>query len=92
MDAARRRRPQNHQPRLPLGSSGDGRERARDEEWRLDEETRQIGLRGVALAKARLRGAGDPEADDRVATVGAPRVGERAERPNRANRSAGRAA
>ena len=49
-----------------------------DAEWRLDEETRQVGRRGVAAARAALAGTGPVHGRDRAS---APRP-----------RSAGRAA
>jgi hypothetical protein len=88
MDGSRRRRPQNHQPRLPLHNSDDG-ERRPDEEWRLDDETRQIGLKGVALARARLMGAESPVGTDRAT---GDRTGDRTDASGGDRRSAGRAA
>ncbi|HEY5097416.1 MAG TPA: hypothetical protein VII46_05175 [Acidimicrobiales bacterium] len=59
MTAPRRRPPDDVQPELPLDPGTRTRDhpglRARDgEEWRLDEPTRRIGLRGVAQARALL--------------------------------------
>ena len=54
MTAPRRRHTVPDQPELPLHQPPVAGEARRDEDWRLDEETRQIGLRGVALARARL--------------------------------------
>jgi hypothetical protein len=60
MTAARRRRTDAIQPELPLRPSpADGPvpttpDDAGDRGWRLDEQTRQAGLRGVAFARAQL--------------------------------------
>jgi hypothetical protein len=54
MTAAGLHRTHPVQPELPLRQPAAEAEPPRDEEWRLDEQTRQIGLRGVALARARL--------------------------------------
>ena len=59
MTAARRHRTDATQPELPLRPSpADGTvprsDDAGDPEWRLDEQTRQVGLRGVAFARAQL--------------------------------------
>jgi hypothetical protein len=55
MTATRRRPSDSIQPELPLCRLPTEHEPAGDEEWRLDERTREIGLRGVALARARLQ-------------------------------------
>jgi hypothetical protein len=60
MTAARRPRTAATQPELPLRPApADGQVPTRsddavDPEWRLDEQTRQVGLRGVAFARAQL--------------------------------------
>jgi hypothetical protein len=41
---------------LPLPSGGDTGDGGPDPEWRLDEETRRLGRRGIASARARLAG------------------------------------
>ena len=53
------------QPPLPLVDPGDAPDPAApadaDAEWRLDEHTREVGRRGIAAARARLRApAGTP--------------------------------
>jgi hypothetical protein len=65
------------QPPLPLVDPVDAPDPAApadpDAEWRLDEHTREVGRRGIAEARARLRpsgvaahtGAGRPPAADR---------------------------
>jgi hypothetical protein len=69
MTATRRRRTAAIQPELPLRPPPAGRDAADDtsatvgtpgddlageREWRLDEQTRQAGLRGIAFARAQL--------------------------------------
>ena len=67
------------QPELPGPSQApdDRSERCRaaSEDWRLDEQTRGIGLRGVALARARLAAA------PRVDRARAGRRGDREDQP-----------
>ena len=50
------------QPPLPLvdpvEAVDDGPTGADDAEWRLDEHTREVGRRGIAAARARLRSSG----------------------------------
>jgi hypothetical protein len=63
MTSDRRHRSRPSQPQLPLvgpEDNGPGLDRdpsrasSRDEQWRLDEQTRQIGRQGIAAARARL--------------------------------------
>jgi hypothetical protein len=61
MTAPRRRRTDHVQPELPLPHGPGHRpgddpalQTPADEEWKLDEPTRRIGLRGVAQARALL--------------------------------------
>lgn len=53
MTAPRRRRTDHVQPELPLPHDP-ALQTPADEEWKLDEPTRRIGLRGVAQARALL--------------------------------------
>jgi hypothetical protein len=58
MTTDRRHRSYTIQPQLPLPAAGDdpaiGPAPDRDDEWRLDDQTRLIGRRGIAEARARL--------------------------------------
>jgi hypothetical protein len=86
MTSDRRHRSRPSQPQLPLAApedNGPGLEQepsgtsGRDRQWRLDEQTRQIGRQGIAAARARLEAtrsgrpqqpaAGDGHSSDRAA-------------------------
>jgi hypothetical protein len=61
MTTDRRHRSYTIQPQLPLPAAGDdpaiGPASDHDDEWRLDDQTRLIGRRGIAEARARLEEA-----------------------------------
>jgi hypothetical protein len=62
MTTDRRHRSYTIQPQLPLPAAGDdpaiGRPASdHDDDWRLDDQTRLIGRRGIAEARARLEEA-----------------------------------
>jgi hypothetical protein len=61
MTTDRRHRSYAIQPQLPLPAAGEdpatGPVRQGDDEWRLDDQTRLIGRRGIAEARARLEEA-----------------------------------
>ena len=48
---------------IPWHSSSPSSTPEREPEWRLDERTKAIGRRGLALARAALAAAVTPEAD-----------------------------
>ena len=54
MTSAYRRSTDTTQPELPLFELPATSDPPREDGWRLDEHTRQIGLRGVARARAGL--------------------------------------
>jgi hypothetical protein len=63
----RRHRSRPSQPQLPLAAAEDSgpeadpespRATGGAEQWRLDEQTRQIGRQGIAAARARLEATG----------------------------------
>jgi hypothetical protein len=78
---------QNHETRIlglqpplplvdPIGVAGHASESAADAEWRLDERTREVGRRGIAAARARLRspaGAARRDGADRAPGPGPSR-------------------
>jgi hypothetical protein len=61
MTTDRRHRSYALQPQLPLPAAGDdpaaGPAPEQEDDWRLDDQTRLIGRRGIAEARARLEEA-----------------------------------
>jgi hypothetical protein len=60
---------------------GDGRDPGEAPDWRLDDDTRRIGLRGVALARQALRAAHRPLPTDADEPASDEPVGSRRHHP-----------